>query len=206
MSVHYGTTPSTIIDAMIAGLASLRAPTGHVKTIGRIESDDIEAIDRALVNGMPALLIYDDGGRVEVAATHGQRFIETVKIRLIAVAGSYQNLTARLTGTVVAPGCEELAYGGLYLALRAAAAVAGVHKVKPVNRVSAVKITPEKFICAWDIELCKQLDIYDDQPTAIITTLGLVANPTDDDQLFEVDNTTPNIDDPATKQGGVVTL
>jgi hypothetical protein len=208
-ATHFPLEPSEIIAAMLVGVSVIKRtdqnPTAPIRSLARIEDDTIEAIDAAITPGLPAVLMLDAGGVAASAATHKQRFSEAMTIRILALSGTSLSKAARIDGTDLDPGCERLLSWATYLAVRAVEEL-DVNLVIPKKREPAFKIQPGKYVASWDISLQRQFDIWDDAPLGALTTLGIVANPLDPEQLFLEDNETPNIADPETQQGGVTEL
>jgi hypothetical protein len=204
---HFGILPSALCSGIRTALrTTLLAPTGNVKTIERIENDQIDTIRKALTNGLPAILILWSGANTAQGVTTGQRWDDMVSVSLLCCSGFSRSLDGRMDSEGVHPGVEELMYGARYIALRAAYTI-GARKIAPKALIPAAQVEPGLFVGSVDFNLVQQWDIYDDQPTAVLARLGLVANPLDQTDLWTDDlDEDPNIADPATKQGGVVTL
>jgi len=156
---------------------------------------------------VPALLVYDAGGNASPKGTGFQKFVEVMKFRIIAVAGSFRGRMERLKGSDAQPGCEELCNWGVYYSLRAVAALSGIKGTRPTMRTQSVVTEARKYVASWDIECKRYFDIWDGELPNTLTVMGLVANPVDPASLWlDPANTQPNIADPATKQGGRVEL
>jgi len=225
-AAHFGSTPTTGVNLILTALSSLKmvnggagaGGSGCVRTIARYAEVgyDAAAIDLLSRPGLPALLVTCFGGAFKPMSAGGQKFEQTLKFAVLCCAGRFSNVSDRLAGETptVDPGVEDLLDWATYYGCRGLAGTADDVDGKPVRPFKNVhptthrwiRVEPEKFIASVEIEATRYLDYFDDTPTAVLEKLGIVHNPLDYDQLFLVDNTTPNTDAPATVRGGVVTL
>jgi hypothetical protein len=220
-SGHFGTTPTTLVNAMLTAYQALLisnggkkaggAGTGCVASVNRIYDETAEGITAGCAPGVPAILVFLKGGVYESSDTTMQRFEDLLTFRVICVSGALGSLADRLdkgerdSDEAFVPGVEELQDWGVYLGARALNA-AGAKQVKLVNHSQAFRLTPERFAGAVTITAKRYLNIYDDALATTFERLGIVHDPTDPADLWEVDNITPKSDWPTTTDGGVATL
>jgi hypothetical protein len=217
---HYGATPTAIADAILTSLSVLLYTNGGVggggsgcaKTIKRLAGDatDAEAIDQQITRGLPAILVGSNGGTFESASTDGQTYYQRMRFSLICAAGRYSSQRARTVGaevlSVVAdPGVDDLLDWSTYYAIRAARALGGVTRIKPIDH-KWIRIEPQKYLAIAEIEATRLVDVYDDAIATELEALGIVHDPLDLGQLFDLDNVTPNSSLPDTIDGGVYDL
>lgn len=219
---HFAITTRDVCDAILTGLASLQyqtnpqtlVTTGCVRTIGRVESDTPDALGRGLTKGLPGILLYYRGGTYAPRGTNGLKFSDVLDIRLLCCAGNMRSKGERhaedeiVPTSATSPGVEELQDWAVYFAIRALRGVTGICSAYPKSHTQAHEIEPGRWVGAVDLVVDRTLDCYDDSSAVVLTKLGLVANPVDDDDLWTdpLTQLLPNITDPATKQGGVTTL
>ena len=216
---HYGTTPKTFCDAILSAMSAFQmvdggqggGGSGCVKTIARIKDKSKEAIAAALASGVPAILLFYAGGKYESVTTMQQQWDDALTFTLYSISGTITNIDKRMDAgdrdidTAINPGVEELQDWSLYYAARALR-TNGAKKIIPLTHTQPYLIAPETFIAEVTLQASRYIDIYDDALATSLTTLGLVHDPSDVDDLFEADNTTPKSDEPPSTAGGVYTL
>jgi hypothetical protein len=220
---HFGTGPTALAAAIVTELEVLRkvGASGCLRTLKRFAGDkyDLDAIDLQLHGGAPAMLVAYLGGTFEGDSTTQQRFRQRMRFSIICCAGSYESIAARLSGgasLLTEPGVEDLAdlatyYGVRALALSGGERRAGITLAIPTEH-KWLRVEPEKYAMAVELEATRRFDAYSDQPEAEFTTLGLVHSPLGPDDtpatpgaLFEEDTTTPK-QTPPEVGGGVTEL
>jgi hypothetical protein len=222
---HYGTTPATVAASILTGLAVLKmhnggygvpGGSGCVRTVARIESEDPEDIERGLTDGLPGVLVVFQQGTFEESDTGKQVFDELLQFRILVAVGATRDAVERMTGGEVNhavakfPGIEDMQDWAIYFGCRAARQT-GIRMVKPVRRLQNKTIGLPKgtYVCmgAVDIQMQRQIDIYDDATGHTLLKLGIVHSPSDYAHLFNVDNVTPKSSfPPPGVDGGVNTL
>lgn len=220
MSNHFGTTPTDCANLILAAFRTAEflnggaagGGTGIIKSIGRIEDDaDLAQINRAILPGLPGLVLVYGGGEYKPETTNRQGFEDMMRFRILAIAGDFSDRGDRFAEEEPdillseTPGVEELQDFGLYLACRALR-VGGVRMVRPVRHDQAFKIGVNKWVGTVDIECERRLNIYDEATGNTFQRLGICHNFKDADELFLLDNTTPNSDEPRGVDGGVADL
>jgi len=204
----YGHDPNYVCNRIISALSVfLKTETaGCIKTIKRLAGDfgNQAAMDRLLTEGAPAFLVLYEGGAFVPATSSNCVFVQAVKYSVFCVAGSYQDQTERLAGrNVYEPGLDNMLRWATYYVMRELIQVESLNMVKPIAH-QYLKWLPGKYVGVASFEATTRMDIYDDEPTMILERLGIVHNPIDLSELFLVDNTTPNTNDPTGL--GVATL
>ncbi len=207
---HIGASPSEIVDEILSALSVFqKAPTsGSVRTITRYPGEDFDpsTVSHQLWKGLPALLVAYGGGTF-VADSGMRKYQQTMSFSVICMAGSMRSQGDRLAGgtPLVAPGVEDMVDWVVYYVARALNAMEGIGCVAPVAQRWILR---QVGMYAMEVEMtCKRtFDIYDEDTPGILATLGIVHEPTDLGDLWEVDNVTPKSDYPPTTDGGVTDL
>ena len=205
---HFGQTPTTVCNAVISALSIFKMANGvgPVKTIKRLVTADDEAMDRQLALGLPAFLVVHLAGEFKKGRASGQAWDQECVVSIFCCAGSFESQSDRLEGGVSAltdPGVENLVDWATYYGVQGIAALEKIRSVRPLNQ-RWHKFEPGKYIMTVDIAYTRTLDAWMDDPTTLFESLGIIHDPIDPDDLWEVDNETPKSEWPPTVDGGVV--
>ena len=203
---HFSAQPTDVVDAIIALLDDFSC----VKTVKRISGDDFSAdeIDAKLTSGVPAFLVGHKGGQFEKRGSNSRRFDQIPVVTILCISSYQSSLIDRLASETptVNPGVEDLLDWATYYGVRAIEGVSGAHAPKPLAH-RWVSVEPHRYVAAVDIQYVRRIDCWDDDPSTTLQNLGIVRDPTDEDELFDpTDNVTPQSDNPDDFAGGVYDL
>ena len=208
---HFGIQPSVVTSAILSELSVLKklnggaggGGTGVLATIKRIPGATFPdaLIDGFCQAGLPAMLVSYEGGAFSTRSNR-RDFSQTMQFRIICIAGEMTSVSKRLDDDIsVNPGIEELLDLATYY---------GMHAIDDLDARSAtpvghqwVSVAPGRYIASVDFTVIRKFDTWGDAPANTFEKLGIVHEPLDPDDLWEIDNTTPKSYYPRTTDGGV---
>lgn len=208
---HLGIQPATIASAILTALSAFKRTDegGIVNTLKLYAGNEFnpELVDRQMTAGAPGWLVAVLGGEFIPEGASGKRFRQTVHVHIVCAAGTYLGLTSRLQDqaeTLTVPGVEDLLDLATYYGTRALDSLA-VSQPRPV-RHTWLRVEPGKYLAVAELECIRRLDLWEDDPTTILESLGIVHDPLDPNDPWESDNLTPKSEWPPTVDGGVTEL
>jgi hypothetical protein len=172
------------------------------------DDEDIASIDTMLTGGLPAFIVAQTGGAFVRRGTNSKRFDQSCRVKIFCVAGYQRTQVSRSASATptVNPGIEDLVDWAAYYGVKAIEGVADAIAPRPLAQ-RWLSTEPGKYVAVAEIEYMRRMDCWDDDPTDTLQSLGIVRDPTDEDELFDpADNVTPQSDDPDEFAGGVYTL
>jgi hypothetical protein len=183
---------------------------GFLRTVGVLTSNatDIEALSHQLQDGLPAVLVGYTGGPYTGGMTSGMVLQHDAGFVAVCIADSLRSRVERLGGrSIYHPGLWHLMRWVAFKCGRALNRVQKTRNGRPVDE-SVIAYEPTMFVGVVGFTAQLTLDLYDDMGALTkLERLGIVHTPSDLAQLFEVDNLTPNTDDPTSLPGpGVAEL
>jgi hypothetical protein len=210
---HWGVLPSTVADAMVSAMEILlyteASGQGCVRQVARIEGATEEQIKRACALGTPALFVLYAGTKYSVVNVDQAKFRGDMAFRILACATSWLTKVRRLGGdasidytAITDPkdvGVEELSEWGSYLALRGASDLAGLSNCRLERAIPGELLDAGLWVGAVDLVVNRHVDVYDDEPTATLESIGLVHSPDDPNALW---TDPPTDSDPNTSDWG----
>jgi hypothetical protein len=216
---HFSPTPRALSDAVLDALSALKTSgdSGCVKTVGRLVDTTAEAIQKALLEGTPAVLLHYQGFQTSPGDSSGLVETDAMTWQILCISSNYGSRDLRLDDkssrdpdAALVPGVEQLQDWSRYLALRALHD-AGATICRTVSGTQAHRIGPTNYIAQVTLRCDREIDFLDDDGANLLAELGIVHDPTngysDSAQWFEGDNETPISDwPPPGVDGGVATL
>lgn len=210
---HFGASPGAVTAAIVTALDTAlkmadggadQGGTGLVRVIKDIPSVSSErSIEQSLTGGTPALLVSYEGGPFVKARANKKTFDQVMGFNVICIASQQDSVSLRLANDpTVKAGVLDLLDLATYYTLRALTAFSGLRGEKALAH-QWVYAGPEKYVATATFEATRSFDAWEDDPSTEVESFGIVWDPTDYDDLWEADNTTPKSDWPPTSSGGV---